>query len=522
MPTFSGTVPNITDLQNLDTTNLTDNTPLLIREKRQWYYLSKPSAIAADEDKVVTANPTGRWLAVNVNTAIVDTVNNTPQQSPSKTGELILCLPSLRMFVGTDLTTWTELPIRGVNFGANDPTTLLVVPRFEGDFFADTSLNRLYISTDGATWVNLPLTDGQTNVSLDANVITSAPAYAGNLAVLTNPERVYVSVGTLSTSDWRLLKTNQIHYDINNATPQTAPTKVNDLLLVSQTGKWYIAVGTTNTDDWVEFISFSFDVVVEDPTPAPNGVRKFSYNSVKHQLWISDGANTTLIGDINQKSNHLFLDVENYVDYASFVDIDGDIGLQIYWHPLSIPYFYHDGTQIQPYLITQYANAPWTNTGGTSANDDKAMYVDNVAINAARTTNGGSGVIDLSAFLEINGVGNYFFIPTMLDEAGSTYKSIGDANSVINLGLEFTVNDFNKTTKILDFKYDNTEFNFSSPGSQLSTIKGAFGSYDLASATYMKTLNGGVKFLQISEYPVNCTIQVKPYELLTDYGDFYA
>lgn len=527
--TFAATIPNVTDLVNLDVTNLTDNVPILLRTKYQWYILEKNSNQTIDDNIIFNANTgvsAGRWKAINVTQTSVDVINATPQNTPTKVGQSILCLSSMRFFIATDTNNssdWQELPFKAVNMGEGNPTSLSVIPRFEGDFFVDTANNRLFIAIDnsGLSWTNIPITDGKTNISLTPSTISSAPEYIGNMVILSNPERIYLSTGTTDTNDWLLLKTNQVSIDDVNTEPQSAPLKENDVKFFLQNGKIYLATGKDVVGDWQEFVTFSFDVVANDPTPV-SGVRKFIYNSVKKQLWIADGTNTTLIGDISNKRNVLELDVENYSEYTNFINIDGDIGIQIYWHPLNIPYHYYDGTQIVYYDITQFAHSPWTNTGGTSANDKRAKYITNTEINNARTTNGGSGKIDLSDFLKTNGVGNYFFIPTMLSEANDTYRCIGEDGDPINLGLEFINNEFGESSKILDFKYDNVEFNLTSPPTKQSTIKGAFSSYDLASSVYTKTLSGGIKFLQISSFPVDSIIQLKPYELLTNYGNFYA
>lgn len=528
MAIFPATIPTITDLQNLDVTNLNDNTPVVLRERKQWYYLLKTSSETADETKVITANTgttSGRWKEINALSTKINTTDNEPSVAPAREGELVFFQTSKRLFIGDDpdnVAGWVELPLKAINYGSDSPTNLGISPRFAGDFFIDVALNRLYISTNGTDWSNIAISDGRTNVFLDNTLLSSVPENRGNVIFDATNEQVYLSTGTSASSDWKILKTNQILFDDTNTSPQTAPVKSNDLMLMLVNSKLFLSQGDNTVDDWFEFKIDSFEVVADDPANAEQGVKKFSYNSTKKQLWISDGTETNIITDIKNKDNYLWLDVENYTDYTNFVDIDGDIGLQIYWHPLNIPYHYYDGTSVQYYSLTQYSKAPWTDTGGTSSNDYRAKYITNSEIQNARTVNSGTGKIDLSSFLMLNGVGNYFFVPTMLDESVSQYFCIGESGNTINLGLEFTNNEFNENAKILDFKYDSAEFNLATPPAQLSTIKGAFSSYDLASSVYMKTLSGGVKFLQLTSFPVNATIQVKPYELLTHYSNFYA
>lgn len=523
---WQGTVQYLTDLQNLDTSNLEDFICLYLDELNSWYVLHKSSNITADEKEIITANPSGRFKKVNPLGVVVDTQNNVPQNPPERKNILKFFKSSGRSYIseGTSaISDWVELKYQAIRYGSGHPNIDLgLVPKYAGEIFLDTGNNRLFISIDGTNWSVISISDGKTNVFLTASLLTFAPENTGDLLYDSSNQQLYLSTGTSLSSDWKLLKTNQIILDQINNVPQNKPIKQNDIAYFTNSNRLFIAKGTVDINDWDEIFLKEVDIVSSKPSNPTNGERKFSYDSVKKQLYIYDGNDTFLISDIKQKNNHLILDISNHSEYSNFVDIDANIGIQIFWHPLNIPFWYYDGTSIIYYDLTQYSRALWTNTGGTSANDEKAMYIPNTDIENAKSVNGGNDQINLSNFFNTNGCGNYFLIPTMKDESDSTYKSIGNADNTINLGLEFVNNEFNKTTKILDFKYDKTEFNLNTPPSQLSTIRGQFSSYDLASSTYYETLSGGIKFLQITNMPINCEIQLRPYELLTNYSNFYA
>lgn len=523
---WQGTVQYLTDLQNLDTTNLQDFICLYLDEFNSWYVLHKSSNVTADEKEIITANPSGRFKKVNPLGVVIDANNNTPQNPPEKKNILKFFKSSGRSYISENTSSvndWIELKYQAIRYGLGHPNVDLgLTPKYSGEIFLDTANNRLFISTDGTNWSVISISDGRTNIFLTASLLTSAPENTGDLLYNSSNKQLYLSTGTSNVSDWKLLKTNQIILDNLNNIPQNTPVKENDLAYFKNSNRLFISEGTDDVNDWHEIFLKEVDIVSSKPSIPANGERKFSYDSINKQLYIYDGNDVFLVSDIKQKNNQLILDISNHSEYSNFVDIDADIGIQVFWHPLNIPYWFYDGTNIVYYDLTQYSRAVWTDTGGTSANDEKAMYISNTEIENAKSANGGNNEIDLSNFFNINGVGNYFFIPTMKDEGNSTYKSIGNADNTINLGLEFTNNEFNKTTKILDFKYDKVEFDLNNPPSKLSTIKGQFSSYDLASSTYYETLSGGIKFLQISNMPVNCKFQLKPYELLTNYSNFYA
>ena len=522
--TWEGTLETVTDIQNIDTNNFPNYICLYLLQFNSWYYLNKFSAENADEELIITANPNGRWKKINTVALSVNDTNLKPQNSPQRKNEMVYFTSSQRLFLSTGINSinnWKELPYRSLRFGSGHPSNSEnLSPYYEGEVYLDTSQNRLYISTDGTSWSLVSITDGRTNALLDASLLASTPTHKGDIVYDESNEEGYVSIGTSSSSDWINLNFNEVKRDDINNSPQNVPNKINELLYLQQNNKLFISIGTSSLNDWKQIYFNDLDIVSSKPSIPSDSERRLFLNSINNQLYGYDGNEVKLISDIENKNNFLKLDVNNNAEFSNFVDITSDIEIQIYFIPYDFPLFYYDGTSIIYTKLSQWNRAPWTNTGGTSANDYKATHITSTDISNAQNNN--DGIIDLSTFFANNGLGKYFFIPCNKDTVNNKYIPIGNNDNVINLGLEFVNNNYSKNAKILDAKYDDTEFNLSNPPSQLSKIRGDFGSYDLVTSTYLKTLSGGIKYLQLESYPIDITIQLRPYENLTNYGNFYA